>query len=154
MSVVILLSSRIWTSVSATELNDHPSNDGLLTGPTWIARDQVGIPPEENNLYKYLNARMVKEKVWSTQYPPATIIGEVGVLVICYNCLCDHVDFAAKLLSYGYKLISQAGSGVGFSGKARYSADVAVTDYRWSWTLVKESQAPPPYADSRQYSVE
>ena len=75
MSVVILLTGRIWTSVSATELNDHLSTDGLLTGPTYIARDQVGIPPEESQLYKFLSARMIKEKVWSTNYAPATVIG-------------------------------------------------------------------------------
>ncbi|XP_054157390.1 uncharacterized protein LOC128955742 [Oppia nitens] len=129
MSVVILLTGRIWTSVSATELNDHIGFDGLLTGPTYIARDQVGIPPDESQLYKCINARMVKEKVWSTNLPPATVMG--------------------KLISNGYKLISQAGSGVGFSGKARYSADVAITDYRWSWTLVKDNTAPPPYPDGR-----
>ncbi|CAG2169072.1 unnamed protein product [Oppiella nova] len=134
MSVVILLTGRIWTSVSATELQDHIGCDGLLNGPTYIARDQVGIPPEESQLYKYLNARMIKEKVWSTNLPAATVIG--------------------KLISFGYKLISQAGSGVGFSGKARYSADVAVTDYRWSWTLVKENLAPPPYPDQRYHPME
>jgi len=60
-------------------------------------------------------------------------------------------NFLGKFYSYGYKLICQAGTGIGFSGKARYSADVAVTDYRWSWTLVKENMAPPPYP--REYQV-
>ena len=48
-------------------------------------------------------------------------------------------------MSHGYRIISQSGSGVGTSGKARYSADVAVTDYRWVWTLVRDDMAPPPY---------
>jgi hypothetical protein len=34
---------------------------------------------------------------------------------------------------------------VGTSGKARYSADVSVNDYRWVWTLVRDNMAPPPY---------
>ena len=114
----------------------------------------MGIPPEESQLYKYLNARMIKEKVWSTNSAPATVIGEHGHLLFNWNRSLNQMNnndcfHLAKLVSAGYKLISQAGSGVGFSGKARYSADVAVTDYRWSWTLVKENLAPPPYPDSR-----
>jgi hypothetical protein len=76
MSIVILLTDRIWTSVSATELNDHISTDGILQGPTYISRDQAGIPPDESQLFKHLNARMIKEKTWSTNYPPATVISE------------------------------------------------------------------------------
>ncbi len=34
--------------------------------------------------------------------------------------------YSGKFYAFGYKLISQAGTGIGFSGKARYSADVAV----------------------------
>lgn len=55
------------------------------------------------------------------------------------------MNFQGRFISNGYRIVSQAGSGVGTSGKARYSADVAVTDYRWTWTLVKEDHAPPPY---------
>ena len=47
------------------------------------------------------------------------------------------IKSTAKLIRFlrfiraGYTLISQAGNGVGFSGKARYSADVAISDYRY-----------------------
>ncbi|KAI1289825.1 hypothetical protein HDE_08614 [Halotydeus destructor] len=127
MSVVILLSGRSWTSVQNTDLDDHLANDGALNGPVYIARDQMPLTADDFQLFKYLNARQINEKTWSCKDTPATII--------------------AKLYNYGYKLISHAGSACGFSGKARYSADVAVTDYRWSWTLVKEGfpERPPPY---------
>lgn len=48
-------------------------------------------------------------------------------------------------MSHGYKIIASSGSGVGTSGKARYSADVSITDYRWVWTMVRDDHAPPPY---------
>ena len=51
-----------------------------------------------------------------------------------------------RFLAHGYTLVSQTGAGVGTSGKARYSADVSVNDYRWMWTLVRPDGAPPPYA--------
>lgn len=74
MPVVILVTNRTWTSVSATELNDHILNDGLFTGPTYITRDEVGIPPGEMNLYKSLNVRMVQEQTYSTNLIMATVI--------------------------------------------------------------------------------
>lgn len=128
MSVIILLSGRSWTSVQNTDLDDHLAKDGCLCGPTYIARDRIPLTPDEFQLFKVLNARQMNEVTWSSQDTPAQVI--------------------AKLYHFGYKLISHAGSACGFSGKARYSADVAVTDYRWSWTLVREgtlSDRPPPY---------
>lgn len=74
MSVVILLAGRCWTSVNAIELMDHMSCDGALNGPTYIARDHLGIPPDESVLYNQLNVRQVKETLWSTNHAPATVI--------------------------------------------------------------------------------
>lgn len=128
MSVIILLSGRSWTSVQNTDLDDHLAMDGTLNGPTYIARDNIPLLNEDFQLFKYLNARQLNEKTWTCKDTPASII--------------------SKLYAYGYKLVSHAGCACGFSGKARYSADVAVTDYRWSWTLIKENQSqerPPPY---------
>ena len=118
MSVMILLAGRSWTSVENTDLDDHLSNDSSLNGSTFIARDTIPLTSEDFQLFKFLNARQINKKTWSCNDTPATII--------------------AKLYSCGYRLISQAGCACGFSGMARYSADVAVSDYRWSWTLIKE----------------
>jgi hypothetical protein len=48
-----------------------------------------------------------------------------------WSCVEVPVVVLARFVSSGFKVIGQAGSGVGFSGKARYSADVAVSDYRY-----------------------
>lgn len=126
MSVIILLAGRSWTSVQNTDLDDHLVNDGCLNGPTYIARDQIPLDPDDFELFKCLNAHQINEKTWSTKSTPASVI--------------------ARLYNFGYQLIGHAGCSCGFSGKARYSADVAVTDYRWSWTLIKMSpERPPPY---------
>lgn len=131
MSIIILLSGRSWTSVENTDLDDILAKDSCLCGPTYIARDRIPLTPDEFNLFKVLNACQLNELTWSSPDTPAQVI--------------------AKLYHYGYKLISQAGNACGFSGKARYSADVAVTDYRWSWTLIRELRStdrPPPYAST------
>ncbi|KAF7494580.1 hypothetical protein SSS_02875 [Sarcoptes scabiei] len=125
MPVVLVVTNRTWTSVNATELNDHILCDGIFEGPTFITRDEFGIPPEEITLYKSINAHKVHDMTYSTNLKAATVL--------------------SRFVSYGYKIITSAGSGVGTSGKARYSADVSVTDYRWVWTLVKEDLGPPPY---------
>lgn len=125
MPVVLVVTNRTWTSVNATELNDHILNDGIFEGPTYITRDELGIPPTEMHLYKSLNVHHVRDQTFSTGQKAATVL--------------------SRFVSHGYRIIAQAGSGVGTSGKARYSADVAVTDYRWVWTLVKDDTAPPPY---------
>ncbi|XP_027199142.1 uncharacterized protein LOC113793327 [Dermatophagoides pteronyssinus] len=125
MPVVLIATDRTWTSVNATELNDHILNDGIFEGPTFIARDEFGIPPDETFLYKSLNAHLVRDQTFSTNLKAATVL--------------------SRFVSHGYRIVSSAGSGIGTSGKARYSADVAVTDYRWLWTLVRDDMAPPPY---------
>ncbi|KAH7642028.1 uncharacterized protein LOC124491860 [Dermatophagoides farinae] len=125
MPVVLIATDRTWTSVNATELNDHILNDGIFEGPTFITRDEFGIPPDETFLYKSLNVHLVREQTYSTNLKAATVL--------------------SRFVSHGYRIVASAGSGVGTSGKARYSADVAVTDYRWLWTLVRDDMAPPPY---------
>lgn len=125
MPVVLIVTNRTWTSVNATELNDHILNDGIFEGPTYITRDEYGIPPCETNLYKSLQVHLVRDQTYSTSMKVATVL--------------------SRFMAHGYRIIAQAGSGVGTSGKARYSADVAVTDYRWVWTLVRDDIAPPPY---------
>ena len=66
---------------------------------------------------------------------------DISLIIQFFLCL-------GRFASHGYRIISQAGSGVGTSGKARYSADVAVTDYRWVWTLIRDDMAPPPYGST------
>lgn len=125
MSVVILMAMRSWTSVNDADLHDNPSKDGALVGPTLISRDSPSLSYEDQQILATLGARQIGEQIWQTKGCPASVI--------------------ARYYAYGFKLIGQAGSGCGFSGKARYSADVAVTDYRWTWTLIKDNPAPPPY---------
>ncbi|KAH9408025.1 hypothetical protein TYRP_011678 [Tyrophagus putrescentiae] len=126
MPVVVICTNRTWTSVNATELNDNILNDGIFQGPTYITRDELGIPPDENGLYNGLSVHSVRDQTYSTRLKVATVL--------------------SRFLAHGYTLVSQTGAGVGTSGKARYSADVSVNDYRWMWTLVRPDGAPPPYA--------
>lgn len=74
MPVVLIVTSRTWTSVNATELNDHILNDGVFEGPTYITRDELGIPPGEMNLYKSLNVHCVRDQTYSTSLKVATVL--------------------------------------------------------------------------------
>jgi hypothetical protein len=76
MPVVILVTNRTWTSVNATELNDHILNDGIFEGPTYITRDEFGIPPDEANLYKSLQVHCVRDQTYSTSMKVATVLSK------------------------------------------------------------------------------
>lgn len=144
MPVVLIVTNRTWTSVNATELNDHILNDGIFEGPTYITRDEYGIPPCETNLYKSLQVHLVRDQTYSTSMKVATVLS-IDIRTLSFDRFIFYINVSGRFMAHGYRVIAQAGSGVGTSGKARYSADVAVTDYRWVWTLVRDDIAPPPY---------
>ena len=97
VSVVILLSGRSWTSVQSSDLDDHLYNDSTLNGPVYIALDSIPLTAEDFQMFSYLNARQVGEKLWTSKDTPASLI--------------------AKLYRYRFRLMGCAGSGCGFSGK-------------------------------------
>ncbi|KAJ6223614.1 hypothetical protein RDWZM_002159 [Blomia tropicalis] len=130
MPVVLIVTNRTWTSVNATELNDHILNDGIFEGPTYITRDEYGIPPCETNLYKSLQVHLVRDQTYSTSMKVATVLS-IDIRTLSFDRFIFYINVSGRFMAHGYRIIAQAGSGVGTSGKARYSADVAVTDYRW-----------------------
>lgn len=60
--------------MNATELNDHILHDGIFEGPTFITRDEFGIPPDETHLYKSLNAFLVRDQTYQTSLKVATVL--------------------------------------------------------------------------------
>lgn len=76
MPVVLIATNRTWTSVNAKELNDHILNDGIFEGPTYITRDEYGIPPDETQLYKSMNVHLVREQTYSTNLKVATVLSK------------------------------------------------------------------------------
>ena len=76
MPVVIVATNRTWTSVNAVELNDHVLNDGIFEGPTYISRDELGVPPDEMNLYKSLGLHCIRNQTYSTSLTAATVLSE------------------------------------------------------------------------------
>ncbi len=76
MPVVVICTNRTWTSVNATELNDNILNDGIFQGPTYITRDELGIPPDENGLYNGLSVHSVRDQTYSTRLKVATVLSE------------------------------------------------------------------------------
>lgn len=79
MPVVLVVTNRTWTSVNATELNDHILCDGIFEGPTFITRDEFGIPPEEITLYKSINAHKVHDMTYSTNLKAATVLSKFSI---------------------------------------------------------------------------
>lgn len=82
MPVVLVVTDRTWTSVNATELNDHILNDGIFEGPTFITRDELGIPPDETFLYKSLNVHHVRDQTYSTNLKVATVLSKCNHKII------------------------------------------------------------------------
>lgn len=102
VSVIILLTGRSWTSVQCNELDDHLINDGSLNGPTYVALDSMPLTQDDFQLFTYLNARQIGDKIWQSKDTPATLI--------------------AKLYRYRFRLIGTASSGCGFSGIYHFSS--------------------------------
>lgn len=97
VSVIILLSGRSWTSVQSEDLDDHLINDSSINGPVYVALDNLPMTSEDFQMFSYINARQVNEKLWTSKETPASLI--------------------AKLYRYRFRLITCAGSACGFSGK-------------------------------------